>query len=394
MRWFYVIDTVLRRLLVTLTAMAIAGCSANHEEPAATPRRSVPHDVSAGSSPPRQTLDGDVALTLEVSELQGRRVRLSGTTNLPAGTELMLSVTEQVERGFHGGSRTRVSSGGTFQSEAFGPPGGFAVGRYTAEVLMPIPAVQPVEVKAVIGNQGEKLTGPLVQHGSFGITVSRATEFTIGGADAIEVQAQRTKQFEADAITLKKQLCGLLEELLEFKDQSSFREYGFGTGGPHSAWLKKVESIANAQPKGNHPIPLALRAAPGEMIMFAREYMKKGETDYTRFILPELKETIGFDEYLRDNTVAVDQTHATPKPPAQDTPSESIEESAPQPAMSTVSSASLRTWTDASGKFTIEAEFAGYAAGAVTLRKSDGSTISMPMEKLSQADQYWIRSRR
>ena len=52
-----------------------------------------------------------------------------------------------------------------------------------------------------------------------------------------------------------------------------------------------------------------------------------------------------------------------------------------------------RTWTDNTGKHTIEAEFGGYTAGNVKLKKPDGTAIEMPMGKLSKADQEWIRKR-
>lgn len=51
----------------------------------------------------------------------------------------------------------------------------------------------------------------------------------------------------------------------------------------------------------------------------------------------------------------------------------------------------VRTWTDDTGKYTIEAEFRGVVGGQVRLRKLDGSEISLPMEKLSLADRQWIR---
>lgn len=54
----------------------------------------------------------------------------------------------------------------------------------------------------------------------------------------------------------------------------------------------------------------------------------------------------------------------------------------------------VRTWSDATGQFTIEAEFAGYSSGVVKLKKADGSTLDLLLENLSQADQDWIRSRR
>jgi hypothetical protein len=49
--------------------------------------------------------------------------------------------------------------------------------------------------------------------------------------------------------------------------------------------------------------------------------------------------------------------------------------------------AKKRTWIDSSGKFRIEAEFVKLDAGKVTLRKADGSEISLPIELLAAADQ-------
>ena len=55
--------------------------------------------------------------------------------------------------------------------------------------------------------------------------------------------------------------------------------------------------------------------------------------------------------------------------------------------------AETRTWTDSSGQFQIEAEFVKYAQGDLTLKKSDGVTITVPLEKLSRSDQAWLRAR-
>ncbi len=59
---------------------------------------------------------------------------------------------------------------------------------------------------------------------------------------------------------------------------------------------------------------------------------------------------------------------------------------APQPADS------RRTWTDATGKHRIEAEFLGLADGVVRLKKSDGAVVDVPLEKLSEADRAIIES--
>ena len=54
--------------------------------------------------------------------------------------------------------------------------------------------------------------------------------------------------------------------------------------------------------------------------------------------------------------------------------------------------AEYRTWTDSSGIHKIEAKFGGIAAGKVKLIKRDGTTIQLPLEKLSEVDREWIKS--
>ncbi len=53
----------------------------------------------------------------------------------------------------------------------------------------------------------------------------------------------------------------------------------------------------------------------------------------------------------------------------------------------------LRTWHDTTGSFSVQAEFVSATAGVARLRKTDGSTINVPMEKLSDEDQKFIRNR-
>ena len=54
-------------------------------------------------------------------------------------------------------------------------------------------------------------------------------------------------------------------------------------------------------------------------------------------------------------------------------------------------SAGARTWTDSTGKHKTEAEFVDCTDGVVRLKKDDGAVISVPMEKLSEADQEFVR---
>jgi hypothetical protein len=56
--------------------------------------------------------------------------------------------------------------------------------------------------------------------------------------------------------------------------------------------------------------------------------------------------------------------------------------------------AKSRTWVSAGGTFTIEAKFIAFSAGVVTLEKKDGTKIQVPIDKLADEDQQFIRERK
>lgn len=307
-------------------------------------------------------LDGDVTLTLHVATENGNRVQLSGKTNLPTGTKLMLSVTEQMEDGFLGQSSCLVSDDSTFKSGFFGPTDGLADGRYIANATMPISAAQTGKVKLVIGGKGEKLKGPLVVESSLGPTVSQTTAFAIG-ENADEAQAARKKEAEAATSALKRNVCVLLQQLLKFKDEPKFKEYGFAIGGPYNKWLKSVELLRDSTPIGlRNPIPFVVRTAPHDLLILGMDFMQQGETAFTRRRLPELKQTIEYAAFL---TPAI-------KPNAKATPQATKTES--------------RTWRDLTGKFSVVASLVEKTKTDVVLRKTDGTTVQVPLAKLSAAD--------
>lgn len=56
------------------------------------------------------------------------------------------------------------------------------------------------------------------------------------------------------------------------------------------------------------------------------------------------------------------------------------------------SMAFARKWTDSTGKYTVEAEFVELKDGKVRLRKGDDSVVTLPIERLSEADQEYVRT--
>lgn len=61
-----------------------------------------------------------------------------------------------------------------------------------------------------------------------------------------------------------------------------------------------------------------------------------------------------------------------------------------KPAEGAPPASNLRTWSDASGKFKIEAELVSVEDGKVNLKKKSGEVVSVPLAKLSKADQEFV----
>ncbi len=53
--------------------------------------------------------------------------------------------------------------------------------------------------------------------------------------------------------------------------------------------------------------------------------------------------------------------------------------------------AAARTWADATGRFKIDAVFVSVTDGKVTLRRTDGKTMQIPVDKLSSQDQTHVK---
>jgi hypothetical protein len=68
-----------------------------------------------------------------------------------------------------------------------------------------------------------------------------------------------------------------------------------------------------------------------------------------------------------------------------------LEDGKPERAAVAAAPAVYRTFSDATGRFKIEAIFVGVQDGKVRLLKRDGNTILVPLEKLAPADQQWIK---
>jgi hypothetical protein len=117
--------------------------------------------------------------TMSVTSDNSLRPILFGTTNLPNGTQLMVALVKQ-RVGYAGMSQATVV-GGHFATEQFTdddrplPPG-----EYLVDVQMVLG--QSDQVRAVIGDHGQNMSGPLVVKVLTDNTVSYRATLQIGGA--------------------------------------------------------------------------------------------------------------------------------------------------------------------------------------------------------------------
>jgi hypothetical protein len=127
-------------------------------------------------------------------------------TNLPDGTDLMVDVEG---KSTHSGGSDKVQvRDGMATAGPFGQGGKLDPGKYVVEAVMPIPAVQSDEVRAVIGENGEKLRGRKVKRGSLGVSVEERLTFVVGGTAATPAPT------EADAV---KRASELLEQVSDLE---------------------------------------------------------------------------------------------------------------------------------------------------------------------------------
>ena len=122
-------------------------------------------------------LDPTFKLDIETPQ----RPVVSGQTNLPDGTELMITVSRK-ESSYLAQDKVKVN-GGKFRSQQFSQRGvNFNPGKYSVQVLMPFPSGQSKSVRAIVGEHGENLKGALVKHESQGNLVKYNLTFQVGGA--------------------------------------------------------------------------------------------------------------------------------------------------------------------------------------------------------------------
>ncbi|CAI8818867.1 Cellulosome anchoring protein cohesin region [Brevibacillus sp. IT-7CA2] len=141
----------------------------------------------------------DVSLKSSITK-SVNKVRVSGQTNLPDQTDLMISV--KGDNGYFAQNTKKVSNG-EFQSDEFSEEGGsLKSGNYTIEISTPTVNVQPLSVQELFGENGENLAGTLVVDDStFGKKVRVTDSFKIEKTQSQQPSTSYTNEINKPVYT-------------------------------------------------------------------------------------------------------------------------------------------------------------------------------------------------
>ena len=141
----------------------------------------------------------------------GRRPAFSGVTNLPDGTELMLTVrSDQIA--FLAQDKV-VVAGRRFKSQTFSNRGGsFLPGTYQVELSSPISGVQPPSVQSVVGKEYENFVGPQFSEDGIGRRLSTSFDFTVAGDLTPQAIASSKRATAEDTRSSILESCRYIEE--------------------------------------------------------------------------------------------------------------------------------------------------------------------------------------
>ena len=196
-------------LVIIALVHLLAAC--NEPEPVQKSKIVKPQPAPMPISARQETMQGAVELTVVLNGMEVGKPIVSGQTNLPSQTSLMISIDS--EDGFTAQAKAAVV-GGRYQAGPFSDKGnGLKTGRYKANVMTPAMFTQPPSVQAILGKKGEKLTGSLVQEDNemgLGRMVEANSSFFIGKSVDAAKKAEGDRKAELREIlgklrTLQKQ---------------------------------------------------------------------------------------------------------------------------------------------------------------------------------------------
>ncbi len=241
-------------LIVIFVGFITSSCSDTEDDKA----QAAPDKQTEKVAPPLRVMTEIVEINSEVTVTEDKRIVVKGTTNLPNLTSLLISLNNE-KSGFGAQDKINVSNN-HFSTSPLGKITGLPDGHYTIEILMPLPSTQPEKVQAVIGKQGQHLTGPLVEDSEWGGNVVEKTiAYNIGSPESI---AKNENQHYDLVASIKQETIKLLalgqemENIRNTEDLNKLRSCG--------NQMRENQSVAKLLRQKSEELPLkyiSLKAA-------------------------------------------------------------------------------------------------------------------------------------
>lgn len=155
-------------LLTGMLALSATSCGNSNNQPVQNSvQESTETNIQAESSESKTEQNNkiEVFLDVTVNENNGQPI-FTVNTNLPDETDLMLSLSGDD----YTGQTHAIVNGGIAASEQFSNKGKSLNGKYILSVSMSDPKLQSDNVKAIIGEYGEHMSGKYVQASDTGNT--------------------------------------------------------------------------------------------------------------------------------------------------------------------------------------------------------------------------------
>ena len=166
-----------------------------------------------------------LTVTIEAKSDGTDKPSIAGTTNLPDGISLMITLRRK-ESGYMAQDKA-IIKGGSFRAGPFSQKGtGLNPGTYLLEVTMPLASMQPPPTWPIIGNDGANLQGPFVLNSKLGgKVIEYRTIFKVGdGQTSIKKDQSSSAEFQTDThawwLQSCKDTCNITQNIATSKNQS------------------------------------------------------------------------------------------------------------------------------------------------------------------------------
>lgn len=241
--------------------------------------------IVAANSPIAPVATGPLNVEISVTtEVVNGLLYVEATTNLPESTLISISLFRDISGDSYLSQSKATVTDGRFKSGPFGYAGNaLPAGEYELSVTVPYARLQPEAVKAIFGEKGMNLTGPLVSDGKYGgRTAEVELIVTVNDNDSLRQlsEVSDSKEF------YRRELAALYHELMDFKDNPNFHELGFSPGATQfKEWQIRLEALHKQKSYSNRGA-----VAASELFELAREYRRSrgAETKYSEMVKPNM----------------------------------------------------------------------------------------------------------